>query len=815
MLRPGRLPVDFSKQTPEFMPFRLRLAFFLTAFWGLFPLLLDAQNAIVVGRVSDAITNEGIPFANVVVQNTTTGAATDLDGNYRIEGLKPGLVNLEVSYLGYEPKVAYEIQLSNARPTTVDFALDENSSELEEIVVKAQAFEQSAESPTSLKTIGVSEIKRNPGGNRDISRAIQSLPGVSSTVSFRNDILIRGGSPSENAFFIDGIRIPTINHFATQGASGGPVGIINVDFVREVNFYSGAFPANLGQSLSSVFDFRFTEGRTDRLGGSVTVGTSDVALVAEGPLNKKKDASFIFSYRRSYLQFLFAAIGLPFLPTYDDFQFKVNYPINENHRLTVIGIGAIDQFALNLDANETPEQRYILRNLPTNNQWNYTLGAKHTWFRENSYFNFIASRSRLDNTSFKYLNNDESSLKLLDYVSTEAEHNFRVEQVSRIGGMKLTIGAGFENAIYTNDTEIVRTIDGSEPPRVYSSRLALNKFGLFGQASRDFFNERLTLSAGLTAWGNDYNREMRNPLNQLSPRLAASYVLTDKLRLNANTGIYYQLPPLTVLGYKENDEFVNRDRLSYIRCTHLIGGLEWLAGKNSRITLEGFYKNYDNYPFSLSDSVSLANLGGDFGVVGTDPFISNSEGLAYGLEFLFQQKLLKGFYGLAAYTLSWSQFDNAAGELVPSSWDSRHIVSLTGGKQFKKNWELGVRWRLSTGAPFTPFDLDRSSLVAVWDATGQGIPDFQRVNSQRSEGFNQLDLRVDKKWFFERWSLNLFLDIQNVTGNEFQGAPFVNIIEDENGLPLLDENDPTRYQLQSVSNTNGLFQPAIGIIVEL
>ena len=229
----------------------------------------------------------------------------------------------------------------------------------------------------------MTEIKRRPGGNRDISRVIQSLPGVTSTASFRNDLIIRGGSPNENRFYLDDVEVPNINHFATQGASGGPAGIINVDFIREVDFYSGAFPANRGNSLSSVFQFKQKDGRSDRLGMTATVGATDIGVSLEGPIGEK--TTFLFSARRSYLQFVFEAIGLPFLPIYNDFQAKVKYKPNNKEEWTFIGLGAIDNFELNLDADPTESNQFILENIPVNNQWNYTNGIVYKRFNDTGF----------------------------------------------------------------------------------------------------------------------------------------------------------------------------------------------------------------------------------------------------------------------------------------------------------------------------------------------------------------------------------------------------------------------------------------------
>ena len=216
------------------------------------PFTLFAQNASLKGRVVDAITNEPLPFVNVLVSGTTTGTITDLDGNFVFNGLNPGFVRIEASFVGYKKAISSEIEVSVANTNFIEIQLEESKEEIEEVTVTASPFRKTEESPVSLRSIGIGEIEKSPGANRDISKVIQSFPGVQSTPAFRNDVIIRGGGPSESRFYLDGVEVPFINHFATQGASGGPVGIINADFLREVNYYAGAFPANRGNALSGV-----------------------------------------------------------------------------------------------------------------------------------------------------------------------------------------------------------------------------------------------------------------------------------------------------------------------------------------------------------------------------------------------------------------------------------------------------------------------------------------------------------------------------------------------------------------------------------
>lgn len=775
-----------------------------------------AQTGIIKGRVYNALNNEPIMFANVLIAGTTKGGTTDETGNYEIPNLEPGLYNLDISYIGFKTKIVYEIEVTNSKPAIADVAMEENAESVEEVVVSASPFNKTEESPVSLRTIGVSEIARNPGGGRDISKVIQSLPGVTSASSFRNDLLIRGGAPNENRFYLDDVEVPNINHFATQGASGGPVGLINVDFIREVDFFSGAFPANRGNALSSVFNFKQRDGRDDRLGFRATVGGSDLALTLEGPIGER--TTFLVSTRRSYLQFLFKALQLPFLPIYNDFQAKVKIKLDEKSELTFIGLGAIDDFELNLEANETEQQQYTLNNLLVYNQWNYTNGVVYKRFVDNGYWTFVASRNMLNNEAYKNEDNDITKERIFDYKSQEIENKLRVENTTRVNDFKITYGVNYEFAKYNNTTKQQLSLpSGSIENLEYNSAFNMNKYGFFGQISRTLLNEKLILSAGIRADGNDYSSEMSNPLKQLSPRVSLAYALTEKLGFNFNTGIYYQLPAYTILGYQEDNQFVNKNNgVTYIQNNHIVAGFEYNVTNSSKLTLEGYYKKYNNYPFLTNDSISIANLGGDFGVIGNAPVTSTATGRTYGMELLYQQKLYKGFYGILAYTLGWAEFIDKNGAYRPSSWDARHIVSLTAGKRFKGNLEVGFKWRFQSGLPYTP-DSDVSSLVNVWNVRGSALPDYNRLNELRRGLVHELDVRVDKKWSFEKWSLNLYLDLENAYAYKTSADILVLDKDADGNAVIVNPTDPInlqRYRVKTLQNTNGTLLPTLGIIVE-
>ncbi len=793
---------------------------FVLAAWLIysFPMVGFSQNynGIIKGKIVNVISNEPVEFANVLVEGTSVGTTTDSLGKFELKGIEPGFKNLIITAIGFKAYTYRDVLVNNASPAIIEVKMEEDVKNLKEFVVNQDPFNRVEESPVSYRTIGIAEIERNPGGNRDISSVLKSFPGVASTPAFRNDIIIRGGAPNENRFYLDEIEVPVINHFQTQGGSGGPVGIINVNLVREVNFLSGAFPANRGNTLSSVLDFRQIDGNNERWKFRFTIGSSDAAFTADGPIGKK--TTLIVSVRASYLQFLFSALQLPFLPTYYDTQFKYKIRFDAKNELYFIGLGAIDLFKLNLAANQTKSQQYLLNNLPVNNQWNYTLGGVYKHYSKYITHTFVLSRSMLNNSIYKYQGNDETdpSKKILDYKSQEIENKFRYELTWKKKGWKINAGISAEYAKYTNSTyNVFNSFSGLDTINT-SSELNMFNGAVFTSVSKSFFGDKLILSGGVRFDNNSYNAYMAAPWNQFSPRVSISWNVFKGFYINFNAGRYYQRVPYTVLGYSdENTQLVNKTNdIRYINSDHLVGGIEYNPTKNLKLSVEGFYKHYRDYPFSLRDSITLANLGADFGVVGNVPAVSRSEGRAYGVEFLAQQKLWKGLYGIIAYTFVRSEFEDKDRKMVASSWDSRHLFTLTAGYKFKRNWEVGLRFRLVDGQPYTPYDTSLSMLTNVWDVTGRGISDYRLLNTQRIPVFHQLDIRVDKVWYFKHWSLNLYLDIQNVYNWKAEGRPNLSVVTDANGNPVVNPSDPSRYLPEFLANQAGTILPTIGVIID-
>lgn len=775
---------------------------------------LLAQRAIVEGQVVNAINKEPLGFATVAVMQQQTGVTCDSAGYFRIE-LAPGLYNLEASYLGFSPLVVHEITASTGKPVFLEFFLEPGANALQQVEVRAEAFRRTAESPLSLQSVSLHELERMPGATIDVSRFVRTLPGVSPRTSFGYNLIIRGGSSNENRFYLDGIEIPTITHFTVQGTSGGPNGILNVRMLQRAEMHTGAFPASRPNALSSVLEIYQREGRKDRIGGNFTLGATDFGFLVEGPLGKK--SNFMLSARESYSQHMFKAIGLPVLPFYSDVQFKNVIRFNPKNELILTGIGGYDKYTLNLEAEASESLLYNTGYIPEGKQFIYAAGAVYKHYLDKSYYTLVISRNGFINQAEKYLDNTyRQEDQVLDFRSGETETKLRLEHRIFGSSWEFQYGAGAEYDQFTADNFSLFTFrDGTSDTIAYETDLEFVRYGAFGSASRTFASGRGTVFAGLRLDGATYNDDMRNPLSQISPRLALSYTLAGNWKVNASSGIYYQMPPYLLLGFRENGNLANRDRLKYMRSQQAALGLEHTTAGGYQVKLEGFYKNYENYPFLLLDSISYANANASFALIGNQPADASSEGRAYGVEFQVKQKLNRSYYWMLNYTFVVSQFRGAGGAFVSSSWDNRHFGTVAAGKTFKKNWQLGLRWSFSGGNPYTPYDLELSSRREVWNLNRRGLPDFTALNEARLPFFHQLDFRVDKQFNFKKWALQVFLDIQNIYRSPVALLPYLTVERDAEFNPVVDPNDPGRYLVKTISSDTGRVIPALGLLLDL
>ena len=814
----------------------MKKLFLLTCLLCLGISLQAQQNGRISGKIIDQSTQKFIPGANISLEGSGKGAQSDSLGFFRINQVPLKSYNLSVSMVGYKKAKLFNLVLNAGNELFVNIELSPDNQELNEVVVtqnRKSAKVATLESPLSVQRLTTEEIKSNPGGNFDISKVIQALPGVGGGAQgggFRNDIIIRGGGPNENVYYLDGIEIPVLNHFQTQGSSGGPQGMLNVSFIEDVKLSSSAFDAKYDNALSSVFQFRQRSGNPNKFQGNVRLSATEFAVTTEGPLAKSGKTTFLASARRSYLQFLFQALDIPIRPNFWDFQTKITHQINAKTSISFMALGAIDDFSFSTIKKETPEKLYIYNSNPIISQWNYTTGITLKHLTENGYYNLAISRNAFDNDIRKYEDNQlkDPNQVNLSLLSRETENKIRFDANQNTNGWKLSYGLSLQSVDYANQTTAVfrKGIYGMlgqviQPEIKYQFNSPLGtfaKYGAFGQVSKAFFDTRLGVSFGLRTDMNSFTETGSNPLKTLSPRLSLSYVMSDQWTLNGSVGRYFKLAPYTILGFADNAGKLVNKNADYQSSNHYVIGLEYLVNDALRFTVEGFVKNYGNVPISVNKGISLANLGGDFNVLGNEAVRTTGKGEAYGFEFFAQKKLTDKFFGILSYTYYNSAYSGLNGIMVPSSWDNRHLLSLTWGYKFPRNWELGLKFRYQGGAPYTPFDETASRTNFL--SQGLGILDYGQLNTRRLRSFHSSDVRIDKKYNLKNTTIDLFLDVTNWYIAAADAAPYYAFKRTEDnkgfattdGKPMMSNGSNANPVL--LGNDKASVTPTIGFIVE-
>ena len=768
-------------------------------------LKLQSQNlGTISGKIFSNETGLILEGATIQIENSNFFSITDENGYFQINNVPTSSYNITASFVGYKSLTLYNVIIKSVGNQSLQFSLDQSTEILDEVVVVQSPFKTSLETPLSTQTFSAIEIETYPGGNNDITRVIQSLPGISPSVGgFRNDIIIRGGGPNETVYYLDGIEIPNINHFSTQGSSGGPVGLINVSFIKDVTLSTSSFGAEYDNALSGVLSFEQKEANIERISGNFRIGSSEAGLTFEGPINifNNKETSFIFSVRRSYLQFIFKAFGFSFLPDYWDYQMKIKHKIDDYNYLNFIGIGSIDELTVNESNEFNFENESTIEQIPIINQRSRTFGLswKRIFKNKSGFFNLSISNNMLENNFERFQNNLSRVDPTFINISNEEETKIRFISTKNLKKFKFSYGGNFQLSDYINKYEY------NYYNIYYNTKINFIKYGLFIKGSGLFLDDKLGISLGFRV--DQDNFTLNNDFfENFSPRLALSFIISEdnKWKLNFSSGRYFKIPTYTSLGFKNlNNIFLNKTS-KYTMSDHIVGGIEFNWSESSRLTLELFNKKYTNYPVSVLDGVSLANKGGDFEVLGNEEILTIGKGKSYGLEFLYQQKLKNNFYGILSYTLFYSKFSGLDKVYFPSVWDNRHILSFTGGYKLRKNWELSSKIRYTGKTPYAPVDIF-SSVKSYPEI----IFDYSKLGNYYLTEFTKLDIRIDKRWNFKSTSMNFYIDIENLLMNEIPIPPEYGLERDQNQNIVNPRN-----LIEVISDNRNSIIPSIGFVFD-
>jgi len=702
------------------------------------------QAGSMVGHVINFSTKEPIVSATIVIQGTTIGAATDIEGNFSIKNVSVGTYNIRASALGFQPMVKTDVVISVGKPADVHFALMESSLELEGVTVTTEYFQKSPDAPISAQTLGAEEIRRLPGGLEDVVRAISILPGVAQVQNGRNDLIVRGGAPSENLFVIDNIEVANINHFGTQGASGGPLSYINLDFVDETSFRTGGFGAKYGDKLSSVLSIDLKDGRTDRLGGKATISASQFGLNLEGPTDEK--GSFLLSARRSYLDFIFKAAGFGFVPEYWDFLGKVNYKLSPNDQVNILSIVALDNIKL---FNDTQKKRFDNSRILGTDQTQFLGGVSWRHLVNKGFTNVTISQTFI---GYSFFQSDSLLQQIFKSSSDEFETSLRADAVFQL----------------TKESELSFGLLGKFVDFNSNIILPIPFWTNFGQqlTVNAALDTTAIKSAGYIQWSQSIAHNLRftiggrvdyfNLINDqfsFSPRVSFSYAVSPVVTVTTSIGQYHQAPSYIWLVANAT----NRN-LKFVAVDQYVTGIEYLIRSDVKISLEGYVKNYSDYPTSITRPyLVLANSGAGYGgsqdgyaAFGLDPLVSSGSGVAHGLELFLQKKLSNvPCYGLVSISWNEARFQALDGVLRSSSFDQRWIINLGGGYILNELWEFSGKFRFATGRPYTPYNAN-------------GTQNSLAYNTARIGANHSIDIRIDRRWNFERWNLITYIDVQNI-----------------------------------------------------
>ena len=726
----------------------------------------DLHAGTIKGRIIEKDTKLPLPGANISIISTKRGVVSDSDGNFQIPDLPVGSYTAQISFLGYETQKIADIIVKSARAVLVEVELKSSVLEMEGTSITGSYFNKEEAQPTSMIAFSYEEIRRAPGSAGDVSRIIYGLPSVAKANDERNNLIVRGGSPIENAFYVDNIEFPNINHFPTQGSSGGAVSILNIDLVKDVIFRTGGFSSSYGDRLSSIMEISLREGNRERIEGQVELSLVGLGAVAEGPINGGK-GFWIFSARRSYIDLLADVMNFGVAPKYGDAETCIVYEIDPANRISMTDVFALDINRITKDnAKDLDFSVY-----GQDDQLQNTIGAnwRHLWGTVGY------SNTSLSHTLMRYTTNFQegrSDNLMLVNKSTEQFVQFRSGTHLQFGkSSAIDCGINVKHTIvdYNNYFGEYTAAGGDTTAAFFVNRtLGATQFG--GYVSYTWIPAAIVdVTVGTRGDYNSFNLR-----THIAPRAAISVHVSDITTITGSTGIYYQTLPFFFLS--QNDAY---KKINDLKAVHYIVGIDHYLTEDTKLSIEAYQKEYSDFPMN-PDEPTLFALDEIF--YGSPYFFKENNlvtagtATARGIEVTLQKKLAEDFYGLASVCYSSARYRGLDGIWRDRVFDNRAIFSIEGGYKPSNKWEFSARWIYAGGTPYTPFDLAASSAI------NRGVLDESRTNAVRNPDYHSLNARVDRRFNFDSTNLVLYLSVWNVYNrknaathfwNEFKNAPAV------------------------------------------
>jgi hypothetical protein len=727
--------------------------------------------SVIRGTITDKVSQATLIGVNVILvgSDPIIGTTTDVNGDFRLDKVPVGRQALTVSFIGYETREIPNLLVLSAKELQLNIQLNEKYSQLGEVVIIGEADKRESinkMNTVSSRTISIEEATRFSGSLQDPARMSQNYAGVSGSSDDRNDIIIRGNSPTGVLWRLEGVDIPSPNHFSTIGTTGGPISMLNVNNLKNSEFMTGAWASEYGNALSGVFDLQLRDGNNDSYEHLFQVGVNGFEVGSEGPFKKGGRASYMFNYRYSTLG-VFQQLGIDLgtgssIPEYQDMTMKLNFPTKKAGTFNVFGVGgfssidfALDTTESNLFSAENEESVFGSRT--------GIIGASHKYFFNPTMFSKLSivattttSAGKVDSTGFN--TNIRTKLAVFDRTLNNYTAHLKINK-------KLNVRNSW-NAGYIGKINDINFRDSLKRGSQFRETLVFKGSSVLHQlyfSWQHFFSEKLTGNFGIQGQYFGFTNS-----TSVEPRMGLKYELTSKSKLSYGFGLHSQTQPISVYFVKDLDNPQRKTpnkNLDFSRSMHHVLGYELNTEPNSRIKLEAYYQYIYNVPIdTFSSSFSMVNEGADFTLPNRIGLVNEGTGRNFGIEITFEKFLSKGYYYLFTASIFDSQYKGSDGVLRNTAFNNQYVFNALGGKEFKLNsnmaLNLDARATYAGGRPFTPVDLASSR------ANFREIRQNDIAFSERYLEYMRFDFKIGLRWNQKNFTHEFMFDVQNITNRQ-------------------------------------------------
>lgn len=735
----------------------------------------EAPKSAIKGVVLDKQSQYELIGVNVIIPGSDPliGAASELDGSFRLENVPVGRHVVQVSFLGYETVTLSNLMVLSGKELDLRIELEESVNEMQEVVITANDDKRESinkMATVSARTFSVEEAARYSGALQDPARMAANFAGVSGASDDRNDIIIRGNSPTGVLWRLEGIDIPSPNHFSTIGTTGGPVGMLNLNNLANSDFMTGAWSSEYGNALSGVFDLRLRNGNSDKREYLGQLGFNGFELGAEGPFKKGGRASYMANFRYSTLE-VFQAMGFDLgtgaaIPQYKDGTFKINVPTKNAGRFTLFGIGGNSFIEFKA---EDSNDRDLFSSDRENTRFNSetgVIGASHTYFFNKNTFSKLVVAASTTTTSGT-IDTLDLNTNLFGHQTgfDRAQNKYSLNwRLNRKINARHTVTGGVLVDYY--DLDMVDSTAVS-PGAGYLSIANFKGSAPLGQVYAQWqyrMNDSWTLNSGLHA-----QYLQLNGSTALEPRLGLKYKASERHTLSFGTGMHSQLQPIVVYFINEHDEngtsYNPNESLDFTRSIHTIAGHDWLIGTDLRLKSEIYYQYIYGAPVdTASSSFSMLNEGADFELPSRTGLSNDGTGYNYGLELTLEKFFTNGYYFLVTTSLFDSRYEGSDGVTRSTAFNGNWVGNALGGYEFKlgkaSTLSFDTKVTMSGGRRFTPINLELSqqfnSEILVQD----------EAFSDRYDDYFRFDFKITFRHNGNKIAQQFSVDLQNATNNQ-------------------------------------------------